>query len=67
MNKVEKSTEELKQFSKDIELEIKRITWPTRNEALKSTIAVVIMSGIFALFFAIADYFFSLGIGAILS
>jgi len=67
MSKVERAKEEITHFAKDVELEVKRITWPTRNEAIKSTVAVVIISGLFALFFAVTDYLFSLAIGSILS
>lgn len=67
MNKLNEYTENTSQFVKDIELEVKRITWPNRNETLKSTIAVFTISALFALFLALADYIFSLIIGSILS
>lgn len=67
MSKITDTKEEITSFAKDVELEVKRITWPTRNDAIKSTVAVVVISGIFAAFFAIADYFFSYVIGTILS
>ena len=67
MSKISETKEEITHFARDIENEVKRITWPTRNDAIKSTLAVVIISAIFAAFFAIADYFFSYVIGTILS
>ena len=54
-------------FSKDINLELKKISWPNRSETIKSTIAVLTISGIFALFLAACDYVFSMIFGAILS
>jgi preprotein translocase subunit SecE len=55
------------QFAKDIESEAKRITWPSRQEAVKSTLAVVVISAVFASFLGIVDYFFSWVIRLILS
>lgn len=55
------------EFVKDVESEVKRITWPTRNDALKSTLAVLVITGFFALFFSLVDYFFSFLFGLILS
>lgn len=67
MSKITQTKEEITHFARDVEKEVKRITWPTRSDAIKSTVAVVIISGIFAAFFAVADYFFSYVIGTILS
>ena len=50
---------ETAQFAKDIETEAKRITWPARPEAIKSTIAVIVISGIFAAFLAGVDSVFA--------
>ncbi|MGH7885927.1 MAG: preprotein translocase subunit SecE [Thermodesulfobacteriota bacterium] len=55
------------EFFQDVESEVKRITWPTRNDALKSTMAVLVITGFFALFFSLVDYFFSYLFGLILS
>ena len=54
-------------FAKDINIELKKISWPTRSETIKSTIAVLTISGIFALFLSACDYVFSMIFGAILS
>ena len=54
-------------FSRDINIELKKISWPTRSETIKSTIAVLVISGIFALFLSACDYVFSMIFGAILS
>jgi preprotein translocase subunit SecE len=55
------------QFAKDIESETKRITWPSRNETIKSTLAVIVISGVFAAFLGLVDYIFSIGIKFLLS
>ncbi len=54
-------------FAHDINIELKKISWPTRAETIKSTIAVLTISGIFALFLSACDYVFSMIFGAILS
>ena len=67
MEKIQKLTEESGQFLRDVQLEVQRITWPNRNETIKSTVAVLSISALFAIFLAIADYIFSFLIGSILS
>lgn len=59
MDKIRQLSSETAQFAKDIESEAKRITWPSRQEAIKSTLAVIVISGIFAAFLAGVDYLFS--------
>lgn len=59
MDKIRQLSAETTQFAKDIESEAKRITWPSRPEAIKSTIAVLVISGIFAAFLAGVDYVFA--------
>ncbi|MGB2691321.1 MAG: preprotein translocase subunit SecE [Thermodesulfobacteriota bacterium] len=59
MEKIRQLSSETAQFAKDIESEAKRITWPSRQEAIKSTLAVIVISGIFAAFLAGVDYLFS--------
>ena len=67
MGKFEEVKTETTQFVKDVESEVKRITWPTRPDALKSTFAVILITGFFALFFALVDYLFSMLFGFILN
>ena len=67
MKDINEYREEVGRFAKDVEQELKKITWPTRAETIKSTIAVLVISGLFALFLSFADYVFSILIGSILS
>lgn len=67
MVNVEKYKNDTIEFVKDVESEAKRITWPTKNDAIKSTIAVLAITAFFALFFSVIDYFFSYLFGLILS
>ena len=59
MDKIRQLSTETAQFAKDIESEAKRITWPSRPEAIKSTLAVLVISGIFAAFLAGVDSLFA--------
>lgn len=67
MDRLKNLSAETSQFAKDIESEAKRITWPSRQETVKSTLAVVVISAVFASFLGIVDYLFSWVIRLILS
>ncbi|MCH7518184.1 MAG: preprotein translocase subunit SecE [Candidatus Dadabacteria bacterium] len=67
MDKIRELSSETAQFAKDIESEAKRITWPSRQEAVKSTVAVILISGLFAAFLAGVDFIFSMAIKYVLS
>ena len=60
MNKIRNISDQTIDFFKDVEVEAKRITWPSRNEAIKSTLAVVFISAILASFLGLIDFVFSL-------
>lgn len=42
-------------FFKEVKSEGKKVTWPTKDETIKSTIAVFIMVALAALFLFLAD------------
>lgn len=67
MDKIKNLGAETTQFAKDIETEAKRITWPSRPEAIKSTLAVIVISGLFAAFLAGVDSIFAWLIRMLLS
>ncbi|MFD0987062.1 preprotein translocase subunit SecE [Methyloligella solikamskensis] len=58
------------EFLQEVRSEVSKVTWPTRRETVITTIMVVIMSILAALFFLAADYVlgsavsFILGLGA---
>ena len=58
------------EFVQQVRAEVSKVTWPTRRETVITTIMVVIMSILAALFFLAADYVlgtavsFILGLGA---
>ena len=47
------------QFFKDVESEIKKITWPSFNDTFRSTLAVIFISAILVIFLGLIDYVFS--------
>lgn len=67
MDRIRNLSSDTVQFAKDIETEAKRITWPARNETVKSTLAVVVISAVFASFLGLVDYVFSMAIKFVLS
>jgi preprotein translocase subunit SecE len=56
----------LAQFVRNIRLEVRRITWPSRREARLTTISVFAMAAVAALFFFAVDYILSHAIKALL-
>jgi preprotein translocase subunit SecE len=42
-------------YLKDVRQEMSKVTWPTRNELWESTVIVLVLSGILALFIFGAD------------
>ena len=44
----------------DVRGELKKVTWPTRNDLKKTTIAVIVISIIFGIYLRIIDYSFQL-------
>ena len=42
-------------FTKEVKSEGKKVTWPTKDETIKSTIAVFIMVALAAVFLFVAD------------
>lgn len=45
-------------FLKESRIELKKVTWPTRDQTLRSTLAVIIVSAAVALFLGGLDYIF---------
>lgn len=54
------------EFFQQVRVETAKVTWPTRNETIVTTIMVLIMAVLAALFFFLADQVLSLGVGMLL-
>ena len=52
-------------FLKDVKSELKKVTWPTKNQAVKNTVVVLIFLIIIGLFVFLIDWLFQLGVGFI--
>jgi len=59
MENIGQLKENTAQFFKDVESEIKKITWPFMNDTFRSTLAVIFISAILVIFLGLIDYVFS--------
>jgi len=58
--------EKILQFFREVRVEIKKVTWPTRKETLASTVVVLITTFIIAAFLGVMDFLLSTGVEQIL-
>jgi preprotein translocase subunit SecE len=47
--------EKIKQFFKEVRLELTKVTWTTREELIYSTIIVIVVSIVLAIFIGVVD------------
>lgn len=45
-------------FLKETQFELKKVTWPTREETIRYTVMVIVISVAVALFLGVLDYAF---------
>ena len=57
--------EKLKKFLKEVVAELRKVTWPTKDELIGSTIVTIVVSLIVAIFIGIVDRILTLGVRAI--
>ena len=58
--------EKILQFFREVRVEIKKVTWPTRKETMASTVVVLVTTFIIGAFLGIVDFLLSTGVGQIL-
>lgn len=58
--------QKLTSYIRDSVAEIKKVTWPTRQQTINYSITVVAMSIGVAIFFGVLDYVFNLGLEKII-
>jgi preprotein translocase subunit SecE len=46
-------------FISEVTVELKKVSWPTRNELIGSTIVVIISVAVMSIFIGICDFIFS--------
>ncbi len=56
MDKIKATAEKVKQFLVEARNELKKVTWPTRKQALASTSVVIIVVVIVSLFLGMVDF-----------
>ncbi|PKL72659.1 preprotein translocase subunit SecE [Candidatus Kuenenbacteria bacterium HGW-Kuenenbacteria-1] len=54
------------QYFKDSKIELKKVTWPTKQETINHTLIVIGISIAMAIFLGIIDYFLTIGIEKLL-
>ena len=55
--------ERVREFAKDVRVEITRVSWPTREELRDSTIVVIATVVLVAAFVGVVDRVLNLGVG----
>lgn len=54
------------QFLQQVRAEVGKVTWPTRREVMLTTVMVLILSALTALFFSLVDFSIRSGLTAML-
>ncbi len=44
-----------RKFIEEVNIEMKKVTWPEREQLIQSTIVVLVISGLFTIFIFLAD------------
>jgi preprotein translocase subunit SecE len=55
--------ERVREFAKDVRVEITRVSWPTREELRDSTIVVIATVILVSIFVGVVDRILNLGVG----
>ena len=55
------------QFAQQVRAEVAKVVWPTRRETGITTVMVMVMASVFALFFFLVDLIIRFGLETILS
>jgi preprotein translocase subunit SecE len=55
------------QFLKEVKEELDRVTWPSKEEVVEATIAVIIFCAVIALYFWVLDTIFTAALELILA
>jgi preprotein translocase subunit SecE len=55
------------EYFKEVRVEMKNVTWPTRRQAIYFTIAVLVVSGVIAYYLGALDKIFSYGLERVIN
>jgi|GEM_PF-502821 len=61
-NKLAEKVETVKQFYREVKLEMKKVTWPARSEVYSTTVVVLLAVFFFSLFLFVVDVGLTYGI-----
>ena len=53
--------ERIKNYFKEVRIEMSKVNWPTKNQTVNYTLVVIGASAVVAVFLGVLDYFFGLG------
>jgi preprotein translocase subunit SecE len=59
-------TEKAKQFYTDVRGEMKKVSWPGRQEVFGTTVVVIVAVFFFGLYLGLVDYLLALGLDRVL-
>ncbi|PYS29101.1 MAG: preprotein translocase subunit SecE [Acidobacteria bacterium] len=65
-DKLKDWTQKSRQFYSDVRSEMKKVSWPGRQEVVGTTIVVVVAVFFFGLYLGLVDYLLSLGLDRVL-
>ena len=54
------------EFVRQVKQEISKITWPSRGDATRGTIVVIVASIVLAVFLVCVDFVFAAAVGAVI-
>jgi preprotein translocase subunit SecE len=57
----------VRQFAQEVQLEMKKVTWPSREELRGSTMVVIVMVILVSIFIGVVDRILSFGLERFLS
>jgi len=58
--KAVKKTRKLGNYFKEVKIELKKVSWPSKNEIISSTVIVLFLTVIFSVFIGGFDYLFTI-------
>ena len=67
VDKIKDSAQTAKQFYSDVRSEMKKVSWPARQEVFGTTIVVVVAVFFFGLYLGLIDYLLSMGLNWVLT
>jgi len=67
VNKVTGSLQETREFLHDVRVEMKQVTWPSREDVVSTTGVVIATVFFFGVFLAIVDWLVQMGVTKVLN